>query len=309
MTVQMYAELKERQGPLGPGPAGPEPGSAEESVSCADGEGLAFGAAARALGLRVREFELAVQLGEVRTVRTGAGPRVEQAELTRLTTAEGFPDALAARLRVVGTADGAELLGISPRRLTRLARGGFFAPVRFYVNRYRAVVWLYRAADLTELAARQPELLSGRTPPGLSAALAAGEDRRAETWRARRIEQLLARTEEPWARAAVLAAALGLDDLASVVDDPHERGRLRELRPALIRIRPDGGPLRDVIDRTVTADDPREIRRYRAALTEALRAARADRSVRCPEDTPRSGGRHRSEDRPRGLWRRLFGRC
>lgn len=309
MTVQMDAGLKERQGPWGP--AGPEPGSSREELRPSGaGEGVAFGAAARALRLKPREFELAVQLGEVRTVTTGAGPRVARAELVRLTTAEGFPEALAARLRVVGTADGAELLDISPGRLTRLARGGFFAPVRFYVNRYRAVVWLYLAADLTELGARQPELLSGRTPPGLSAALAAGEDRRAETWRSRRIEQLLARTEEPWARAAVLASALGPDDLASVVGDPYERSQLRELGPALVRARPDSGPVREVIDRTVTADDPREIRRYGAALTEALRNARALRPAPCPEseETPHRGGRHRSPDRPRGLWRRLTGR-
>ncbi|MEU8825579.1 DUF6397 family protein [Streptomyces sp. NPDC048636] len=308
MTVRMDVGLKERQGASGP--AGPEPGLSEERRSSGPGEGLAFGAAARALGLRPREFELAVQLGEVRTVSTGAGPRVERAELTRLTTAEGFPEALAARMRVVGTADGAELLGISPGRFTRLARGGFFAPVRFYVNRYRAVVWLYLAADLTELAARRPELLSGRTPPGLSAALAAGEDWRAETWRGRRIGQLLARAEEPWARAAVLAAALGPDDLASVVADPHERGHLRELCPALVQMRPDSGPVREVIDKTVTADDAREVRRYRAALTEALRAARASRSAPGAEaeESPQRGGRHRSTDRPRGLWRRLTGR-
>ncbi|MBL1100356.1 DUF6397 family protein [Streptomyces coffeae] len=309
MTVQMYVGLKERQGSWGP--AGPEPGSPEgEPRSSGEGEGVAFGAAARALGLRPRELELAVQLGEVHTVGTGARPRVAHAELARLTTAEGFPEALAARLRVVGTADGADLLGISPGRLTRLARGGFFAPVRFYVNRYRVVVWIYLAADLTELAARRPELLSGRTPPGLSAALAAGEDRRAESWRRRRIEQLLARTEEPWARAAVLASALAPDDLAVVVGDPHERSQLRELRPALIRVRPDSGPVREVIDRTVTADDPREIRRYGAALTEALRDVRASLPAPCPEaeEPPQRGGRHRSPDRPRGLWRRLTGR-
>lgn len=319
MAVRMDQELRESQGPwslewLGelsvPGqasgsgdPGGPaEPGGPGESV--------AFGAAARALGLKPREFELAVQLGEVRTVTTGLGRRVACEELRRVTAAEGFPEALIVRLRVVGTAEGAKLLGISQGRLTRLARGGFFAPVRLYVNRYRAVVWLYLASELTEFAIRQPELLSGRTPPGLSAALAAGEDWRAAKWRGRRIGQLLAQTEDPWERAAVLASVLRSVELASAVADPYERAHLRELRPALVRMRPEADAVRDVIDAVVTADDAREIRRYRAALASSLGDARRAR----PAPRPDAGAERPLEDRtpaagrPRGLWQKLVGR-
>ncbi|MGW5448421.1 DUF6397 family protein, partial [Streptomyces asiaticus] len=40
--------------------------------------------------------------------------------------------------RRIRSRESSELLGITQGRLARLARGGFFAPVRFYVNRYRA---------------------------------------------------------------------------------------------------------------------------------------------------------------------------
>ncbi|MEU9965795.1 DUF6397 family protein [Streptomyces malaysiensis] len=325
MAVRVDQELRESRGPresqgpwslewLGePGVPGQASGPGDPGRSAGpggSGESVGYGAAARALGLKPHEFELAVQLGEVRTVTTGLGRRVACEELRRVTAAEGFPEALIARLRVVGTAEGAELLGISQGRLTRLARGGFFAPVRFYINRYRAVVWLYLASDLIEFADRQPELLSGRTPPGLSAALAAGEDWRAAKWRGRRIGQLLAQTEDPWERAAVLASVLGSVELASAVADPHERAYLRQLRPALVRMRPEAGAVRDIIDAVVTADDPREIRRYRAALASSLGDARRIRPVPRPDAeverplvdrAPVSG-------RPRSLWQKLTGR-
>ncbi|WAP53967.1 DUF6397 family protein [Streptomyces sp. S465] len=319
MAVRVDQELRERwepwglEGlgePSGPGQASGPGDPRGPAGPGASGESVAFEAAARALGLKPREFELAVQLGEVRTVTTGLGRRVACEELRRVTAAEGFPEALIARLRVVGTAEGAELLGISQGRLTRLARGGFFAPVRFYVNRYRAVVWLYPATELTEFAVRQPELLSGRTPPGLSAALAAGEDWRAAKWRRRRVGGLLTQTEDPWERAAVLACVLGSVELASAVSDPYERAHLRELRPALVRMRPEAGAVRDVIDTVVTADDPREIRRYRAALASALDDARRAR----PAPRPAAGAERPLDDRtrapglPRSLWQKLVGR-
>lgn len=276
--------------------------------------GVAFRTAARMLGLMPREFELAEQLGEVRTVITPAGRRVAREELARLTAADGFPEALRARLRVVGTAEGAELLGISPGRLTRLARGGFFAPARFYVNRYRRVVWLYLAADLEEFAAREPDLLTGRTPPGLSASLAAGEDARAEKWRSRRIDQLLSRTSDPWERAGVLAAVLSPDELAVAVSDPHDRDHVRELCPALVPVRPAAAAARQVIDRVQTAEDPQEILRYRVALADAVRKARRARPAPRPDAAVaplpacRTRPPGRPAGRPRGLWRRLVGK-
>ncbi|MFI0819391.1 DUF6397 family protein [Streptomyces sp. NPDC021098] len=278
--------------------------------------GVAFRTAARMLGLMPREFELAEQLGEVRTISTPAGRRVAREELARLTAAEGFPEALRDRVRVVGTADGAELLGISPGRLTRLARGGFFAPARFYVNRYRRVVWLYLAADLKEFAVREPDLLTGRTPPGLSASLAAGEDARGEQWRTRRIEQLLSRTRDPWERAGVLAAVLGPDELAVAVSDPYDLDHVRELRPALVPVRPAAAAARKVIDRVQTVEGPEEILRYRVALADAVRKARQNRPAPRPDAAvaslptcrTRPPGPGRVAGRPRGLWRRLVGK-
>ncbi|MEU0840566.1 DUF6397 family protein [Streptomyces sp. NPDC005962] len=294
-------DARERRKPSGPaGPGQPT--------------GVAFRTAARMLGLMPREFELAEQLGEVHTIATPTGRRVAREELARLTGAEGFPEVLRARLRVVGTAEGAELLGISPGRFTRLARGGFFAPARFYVNRYRLVVWLYLATDLEEFAVREPGLLTGRTPPGLSASLAAGEDARAERWRTRRVEQLLSRTRDPWKRAGVLAAVLGPDELAVAVGDPHDRDHVRELRPALVPVRPAAASARKVIDRVQTARGSQEILRYRVALADAVRAARRVRPAPRPDAAVaplpacRTRPPGRSAGRPRGLWRRLVGK-
>ncbi|MFF7656302.1 DUF6397 family protein [Streptomyces sp. NPDC007983] len=296
--TQAVRERRKPSGPAGPG----QP------------TGVAFRTAARMLGLMPREFELAEQLGEVRTISTPAGRRVAREELARLTGAEGFPEALRARLRVVGTAEGAELLGISPGRLTRLARGGFFAPARFYVNRYRRVVWLYLATELEEFAAREPDLLTGRTPPGLSASLAAGEDARAERWRKRRIDQLLSRTRDPWKRAGVLSTVLDPDELARAVTDPHDRDHVRDLRPALVPVRPAAAAARKVIDRVQTAEGPQEILRYRVALADAVREARRVRPAPRPDaavaplPTCRTRPPGRSARRPRGLWRRLVGK-
>ncbi|NEE44437.1 hypothetical protein G3M55_07410, partial [Streptomyces sp. SID8455] len=69
---------------------------------------------------------------------------------------------------------GAALLGIAAARFTRLARAGCVSPVTFYLNRYRAVVWLYLADELASFAAREPELLAGRTPLGMRTMLEAG---------------------------------------------------------------------------------------------------------------------------------------
>lgn len=120
-------------------------------TSCAAPAGTAAaGRAAQELGLRRAEFELAVHLGLIAVVGASVGgrPRVPEEEIARLREQPGFPDALAERVRTVGTAAGAALLDIAPARFTRLARAGCFSPVTFYLNRYRAVVWLYLADEL-----------------------------------------------------------------------------------------------------------------------------------------------------------------
>ncbi|MFI1179355.1 DUF6397 family protein [Streptomyces sp. NPDC020799] len=247
--------------------------------------GVPFGRAARELELKPREFELAVQLGHVRTVATGPGGRrrVPRDEIARHTGVAGFPNALRTRVWVVGTAEGAELMGISPARFGRLARAGCFAPVRFYVNRYRAVVWHYLAADLVEFADASPDLLTGRTPPALRTALAEGKDRRARTWRARRIDQLLALAEDPWERAAVIASVLGPEQLADAVPDPYERAYVSAMRPELAHGRSNAAAGREVIDRVTLAAEPDEIERYRRRLTVALAEARAIRQAPAPD--------------------------
>lgn len=148
--------------------------------------------AARELGLKPGEFEPAVQLGEVRTVASGPGGvrRVSAGEIERHA---GGTSALRARLRVVGTAGAAELAGIGPDRFTRLARCGLLTPVRFFLNRYRVVVWYYLATDVAEFAACSPELLSSRLPAALRARAGAGDDGRGANWRRRRVRRLLGR--------------------------------------------------------------------------------------------------------------------
>ncbi|WP_186319265.1 DUF6397 family protein [Streptomyces sp. SAJ15] len=237
------------------------------------------GWAARRLGLKPSEFELAVQLGEVRTVATGTPwlRRVARAELRRLAEAEGGPEGLRERLRLVGAGQGAALLGISPGRFGRLARCGCFTPARFYVNRYQAVVWLYLATELRQFAEREPELLTGRAPAGLLAMLAAGMDLRARGWRGRRAEQLIGQTDDPWERVAVWAALLAPDELDQAVEDPRERACLRRLRPALISTGAHAPGSRDAAAGMLTVDDPVELRTCRLSLAAALATARAAR--------------------------------
>ncbi|MDH6218014.1 hypothetical protein M2283_005346 [Streptomyces pseudovenezuelae] len=139
--------------------------------------------AARELELRRGEFDLAVHLGCVRTVpdEGGGGRGVTRTEIDRLRTEEGYPEALRQRVETVGTKQGAGLLEVTPTRFTRLARLGVVVPVNFYLNRYRAVVWLYLAEELRQFAidGDNTGLVSGRTPSGLREQLEAGLDLRA----------------------------------------------------------------------------------------------------------------------------------
>ncbi|MFB8293989.1 DUF6397 family protein [Streptomyces bacillaris] len=266
-----------------------EPGA--HASPAAAGATVAAGRAAQELGLRRNEFELAVHLGLVAVTEMPGGgrPRVREREVARLRERPGHPDGLVERVRTVGTAEGAALLGIVPARFTRLARAGCFSPVTFYLNRYRAVVWLYLADELASFAVREPALLAGRMPQEMRTRLEAGGDRRARNWRAQRIERMLRRTQDPWARAAVEASALDSAHLAEVVEDPYERAYLVRVRPEPVFGRPGSLPAREVMGELMLADDPDEILWRRISLTLSLEQARDERPAPRPGDDPGAG--------------------
>ncbi|MFI6694033.1 DUF6397 family protein [Streptomyces sp. NPDC050433] len=277
-------------------------------------ETLAAGRAAQELRLKRGEFELATQLGHVRTVggSVSGRRRVPRGEVERLRRAAGFPDTLRERVRTVGTAEGAELMDISPGRFTRLARAGYLVPVRFYLNRYRAVVWLYLAEELRAFASSEPGLLAGRLPHGPthsrthaeprtptggsetdseapeapeSGDSGAGEDCRPRNWRGRRIGLLLHESDDRWERAAIVGSVLDPIQLAELVPDPYERACLNRLRPDLAPGRPGSEAGREAVQRLLTADDPDEISWHRSSLTALLADARRDRQARRPSGT------------------------
>lgn len=251
---------------------------------------VAASRAAAELVLKRGEFELAVHLGIVRVEarRSGGRPGVRQEEIDRLRSEDGFPGALRERVRTVGTAEGARLLGISPVRFARLARAGCVTPVAFYLNRYRAVVWLYLAQELCGLAARSPELLVGRSPVWMRDRLDSGRDCRPRNWRSRRIERLLSLTEDPWARAAVVAQALDPAQLAEVVDDPYERAYFARVRPEPVFGQRGSSATQDTMGRLMLADEPDEILWRRVNLIMELDAAREARQAPRPGDERRA---------------------
>ncbi|MFH9295181.1 DUF6397 family protein [Streptomyces sp. NPDC017520] len=259
-------------------------GAAGRTASAAPAATVAAGRAAQELGIRRAEFELAVHLGLIAVVGAPGGgrPRVHEEEIARLREQPGFPDGLAERVRTVGTAEGAALLGIAPARFTRLARAGCVSPVTFYLNRYRAVVWLYLADELAAFAAREPALLAGRTPLGMRSLLESGADWRPRNWRSQRIDRLLNRTKDPWVRTAVQASALDPVQLAEVVDDPYERAYLVRVRPEPVFGRPGSLAAREAMGELMLADDPDEILWRRVNLTLELDGAREDRPAPCP---------------------------
>ncbi|MGW5280546.1 DUF6397 family protein [Streptomyces collinus] len=267
------------------------------------------GRAAREMGLKRADFELAVHLGRIRTVPDdsgGGGRRVERAEIDRLRAEPGFPGPLLERVHVVGTAEGAALMGIPAGRFTRLARLGLLVPVRFYVNRYRAVVWLYLAEELRDFAAQgvNSRLLKGRTPETLRGQLATGVDLRARNWRGRHLGFLLrGADDDPWARAGALAALLPQVDVHDVVKDPYERARLNRFRPAP----PDHGtpssPSALLAEELMTAQDADEIGWLRSELRRAAEEARAHTVAPRPaprqtEPAARPAPRHHRTVRP-----------
>ncbi|MFJ3952621.1 DUF6397 family protein [Streptomyces libani] len=257
------------------------------TVMCDGQQTLTMGRAARELELRTGELELATQLGKVRTVlagtvgRPGAGGslgrrRVPAEEIARLQAEPGFPDALRERIRTVSTNEAAELMGIGPGRVVRLTRAGCFGPVRFYVNRYGAVVWLYLAAEVTDFADREPDLMRGNTPAAMRVMLDSGQDWRARQWRSRRVAQLMGQTDDPWEAAAVIAAVLPPEELASVAEDPRERSLLRRLRPVLASVITVTPAARESFERVLTADEFDEVMWYRVNLSRELETARRE---------------------------------
>ncbi|MFE9490198.1 MULTISPECIES: DUF6397 family protein [unclassified Streptomyces] len=253
-------------------------------VSTTTADTMAVGTAAQELHLKRGEFAIAVHLGLIRLIvrQDGGRPRVGHDELDRLRAQEGFPEALRARVRTVGTAKGAQQLGISPDRFTRLARAGCFTPITFYLNRYRAIVWLYLADELAGFAARESRLLVGRSPAWLLGRLEGGTDCRARNWRSRRVERLLSLTEDPWARAAVLAETLDPVQLAEVIDDPYERAYLARIRPEPA-FGPTGPPLaRETMAHLMRADEPDEMLWRRVSLIMELDNARETRPAPSP---------------------------
>ncbi|WP_328904018.1 DUF6397 family protein [Streptomyces sp. NBC_00441] len=273
-------QLKNRAFGVDPDPVGaPATGTVRDEVGCPVGAARA----ATELGLKRNEFDLAVYLGAVRVSSGPDGrPRAGREEIERLRAQDGFPGALRERVRTVGTAEGAQLLGISPVRFARLARAGCLTPVAFYLNRYRAVVWVYLAQELQALASRSPELLVGNSPSWMRSRLDAGADWRPRNWRSRRIERLLALTDEPWVRAAIVAQSLDPVQLAEVVDDPYERAHLTRVRPEAVFGRRGSVAGREAMERLMPADEPDEILWRRISLITELDAARDARPAPRP---------------------------
>ncbi|MEV5159170.1 DUF6397 family protein [Streptomyces sp. NPDC053728] len=248
---------------------------------------VSAGRAAQELTLKRGEFDLAVHLGLIgaEPATGGARPRIRRQEIDRLRARPGFPESLRDRVRTAGTAEGAGLLGVSTVRFTGLARTGCISPVAFCLNRYRAVVWLYLVDELLAFAAREPDLIAGKSPAGMRTMLETGIDRRARNWRSRRIDRLLSRAADPWVGAALHASALDPVQLAEVVEDPYERAYLARMQPDPASGRMGSVAGREAMARLMLADDPDEILWRRVNLTLELEQARTLR----PAPRPGSG--------------------
>ncbi|WP_055701815.1 DUF6397 family protein [Streptomyces silaceus] len=246
--------------------------------------------AARELGLKRGEFDLAVTLGRIRTVGEAPGGqrRVACAEIDRVRGSEGFPEALHQSIRAVGTAEGARLMDITTTRFTRLARAGVLTPVKFYLNRYRTVVWLYLAEELRHFTQGEAnaDLLTGRMPGEMRERLDQGQDLRARNWRGRYAAFLLSQYDNPWERAAAMASLLDPVRLAEIVRDPYERAYLNRLKPMPRTQGAPDSPVARIVERLTTADDPDEIRWLRSSLLIGLVQARAQRPAPRPASRP-----------------------
>ncbi|MFF4586106.1 DUF6397 family protein [Streptomyces sp. NPDC001388] len=243
--------------------------------------------AARELGLKRSEFDLAVHLGRIRTVpdEGGGGRLVPRAEIDRLLGSAGE---VREDVRVVGTGEGAALMNVPASRFTRLARLGLLVPVKFYLNRYRAVVWLYLAAEVEQFAADENNApwLNGRTPERMRAHMAAGLDLRARNWRGRHLGFLLRLADGPWQRAGALSGFLDPLHVAELVEDPYERSHLNRFRPGPPAHGAPGTPAGHLVEKLMTADDPDEIGWLRSDLVRTLAEARAQEPAPRPAPTP-----------------------
>jgi hypothetical protein len=273
MTMQVTKEERQRAARA----AGAEQRSDRGSEQGPEqGQLVTLGRAREVLCLDSTEFEVAVQLGEVGVVASRRGQwRVPERDVARWREPDGRPKALLERIRLMSTTEGAEAIGVSRERLVKLTRAGFVLPVRWYVNRYRALVWLYRATELRSFADTNRELLAGRLPATVLDAMEEGEDQRARGWRSRRAGQLVRDAYDAWDEAAVWAALLGPEVTDDAVPDPYERACLRRIRTALPPGRPGmlAGP--ELIRRLTTADHPEEISLALLALSDALGRARS----------------------------------
>ncbi|MFD9108426.1 DUF6397 family protein [Streptomyces bottropensis] len=256
------------------------PGAATAPARAA-GHTLTASRAARELGLKRSELDLAVRLGCLRTIVDDVGGvrRIARTEIDRLRAEKGFPQTLRERIDAVGTGPAAQIVGVPASRFTRLARLGLVTPVKFYLNRYRAVVWLYLATELRQFAAdkNNARWLTGRMPEDMRRRLEAGLDLRPRNWRGCHLGFLLRESDDPWRRAAAPAALLGPVQVAEIVQDPCERAHLDRHRPARADQPPPESPAAQLIARIMTADDPDEIAWLRADLQHALAEARAHR--------------------------------
>ncbi|MFF0156853.1 DUF6397 family protein [Streptomyces sp. NPDC005263] len=245
--------------------------------------------AARELRLKRSEFDLAVNLGHIRTLpdEGGGGRHVPRSEIERLRASEGFPGSLRARVRTVGTEEGAAVMGVSPDRFTCLARLGTVSPVTFHLTRRHAVIWLYLAEELREVAGAEEHAprLHARMQAGPRELLGEGLDLRPRNWRTRHLGFLLRRTEEPWGRAGAVAAFLDPVHVAEFVPDPYERSHVNRFRPGPPAHGVPGSPVARLTQRIMTAEHADEIGLYRAELTAFLAVARDHRPA--PRATPR----------------------
>ncbi|MDI5966268.1 DUF6397 family protein [Streptantibioticus silvisoli] len=233
------------------------------------------------LGLECEEFDLAVRTGEVWTVAVPGGPDASpprvmalRAALARLTAETGYPTTLRQRLRLVGAVTGAEALSITRDRFVRLARAGCFRPARWYVNRYRAVVWLYPVDEVTAFADEHPGWLTGVLPEEVRTALADGLDLRACGWRLRTAGLLAARAPDAWHEAAVWLALLGPEQAEDLLPGAPMGRRLADACPALLPFRTGAWTDGAVPAVHLTADDPAEIAHARLCLASALARTR-----------------------------------